>query len=52
MDRLLALVSLPLGSPGRLPEGVTHLLLPCVRVLLCEIQSANIYWACITFKVS
>lgn len=26
-----------------LPEGVIHLLLPCLRVVLCEIQSANIY---------
>ena len=44
MDGLLGFVGVSLGaSPGELPEGVIHLLLPCARVLLPEIQSANIY---------
>lgn len=43
MDELLGFVSVSLGvSPG-LSEGVIHFLLPYARVLLCEIQSANIY---------
>lgn len=52
MDRLLEFISVSLGfRPGELPVGVIRLLLPCVRVLSSEIQTANIYWACITFKV-
>lgn len=44
MDGLLGFVSVSLGvSSGGLSKGVIHVLLPCVRVLLYEIQSANIY---------
>lgn len=51
-DGLLGCVNVSLGVSSRgLSKGVIHLLLPCVRGLLYEVQSANTYWACITFKV-
>lgn len=44
MGGLLGCVNVSLGvNSGGLSKGVTHLLLPCVRGLLYEIQSTNTY---------
>lgn len=44
MGGLLGCVNVSLGvSSGGLSKGIIHLLLPCVRGQLYEIQSANTY---------